>query len=84
MTSGADEAGKPRAGPEESGAATVVLGLLAPPQIPEEVVERLAAELPQALSERVSDRVPWEVPAIRDSHCPILRSQSSRLSLIHI
>lgn len=44
----------------------MVLGLLAPPQIPAEVVERLAGELPETLSERVSDRVRWQVPTIRD------------------
>jgi hypothetical protein len=48
----------------------VVLGLLAPPQIPREVVEDLAAELPRALSERVSDRVSWEVPTLRDTRVP--------------
>lgn len=48
----------------------MVLGLLAPPQIPAEVVERLAGELPETLSERVSDRVRWQVPTIRDSRVP--------------
>jgi hypothetical protein len=47
-----------------------VLGLLAPPQVPREVVEDLAAELPGALSERISDRVSWEVPTIRDPRVP--------------
>ena len=60
-----------RGGDESSEAgAAVVLGLLVPPQIPAEVVERLAAELPEALSERVSDRVCWKVPTIRDSRVP--------------
>lgn len=48
----------------------VVLGLLAPPQVPREVVEDLAAELPEALSENVSDRVSWKVPVIRDPRVP--------------
>jgi len=56
-------------GSSEAG-GTVVLGLLAPPQIPREVVEDLAAELPAALSERVIDRVSWEVPTLRDTRVP--------------
>jgi len=68
-TSGADKrrVGRPRG---DHPAETVVLGLLAPPQVPREVVEDLAAELPGALSERISDRVSWEVPTIRDPRVP--------------
>lgn len=65
----ADEPRTKRPEGGESG-GTVVLGLLAPPQIPGEVVEELAAELPGVLSERVSDRVSWEVPTIRDERVP--------------
>ena len=53
---------------EASG--TVVLSVLAPPQMPRDVVEDLAAELPQALSEHVSDRVSWKVQDARDSRVP--------------
>ena len=69
------ETNEPRTGRQQgdgAGAASdvVVLGLLAPPQVPGEVVEDLAAELPGALSERISDRVSWEVPTIRDPRLP--------------
>ena len=68
------ETNEPRARPEGDGPSeaggTVVLGLLAPPQVPREVVEELAAELPGALSERVSDRIIWEVPTLRDTRVP--------------
>ena len=72
MTSEKDEPRERRLGGDGSSGAggTVVLGLLAPPQIPKEVVEDLAAELPRALSERVSDRVSWEVPTLRDTRVP--------------
>ncbi len=71
-TSGADKADKRRVGRPRGDhpGETVVLGLLAPPQVPREVAEDLAAELPGALSERVSDRVSWEVPTIRDPRVP--------------
>ncbi|WP_207955687.1 hypothetical protein [Rubrobacter marinus] len=66
---------EPRTGRQQgdgAGAASgvVVLGLLAPPQVPREVVEDLAAELPGALSEHVSDRVSWKVPTMRDPRVP--------------
>jgi hypothetical protein len=72
VTSEKDETRERRLGGDGSSGAggTVVLGLLAPPQIPKEVVEDLAAELPWALSERVSDRVSWEVPTLRDTRVP--------------
>ena len=69
------EANEPRAkrpegdGSGEAGGA-VMLGLLAPPQIPREVIEDLAAELPGVLAGRVSDRVSWEVPVLRDTRLP--------------
>jgi hypothetical protein len=56
--------------PEVDESRTVVLGLLAPPQVPGELVEELVDELPALLSERVSDRVSWEVPTIRDTRLP--------------
>ena len=56
-------------GASEAG-GTVVLGLLAPPQMLRDVVEDLAAELPQALSEHVSDRVSWKVQVVRDPRVP--------------
>ena len=62
MTSEADKSG--------GADGTVVLGLLAPPQVPREIVEDLAAELPEELSEHVSDRVSWKVPVIRDPRVP--------------
>lgn len=69
----ASKSKRPRAGnPEEkaSGRGVVVLGLLAPPQIPEEFVGALAVDLPGMLSERVSDQVSWKIPTIRDPRVP--------------
>lgn len=45
------------AGSAGSAGRAVVLGLMAPPQVPREVVEDLAAELPGVLSEQVSGRL---------------------------
>ena len=72
MTSETNESRTGRQQGDGAGAASgvVVLGLLAPPQVPREVVEDLAAELPEALSENVSDRVSWKVPVIRDPRVP--------------
>lgn len=72
MTSETNEPRTGRQQGDESGEAgvVVVLGLLAPPQVPGEIVEELAVELPGALSERVSDRVSWKVPTIRDPRVP--------------
>jgi hypothetical protein len=55
--------------PSEDG-GTVVVGLLAPPQVPSELVERLADELPGLLTKRVSDRVSWKVSTLRDTRLP--------------
>ena len=55
---------------DDSEYGTVVIGLLAPPQVPREFVEELADELPGVLSERISDRVSWEIPTVRDTRLP--------------
>lgn len=55
---------------DDSEYGTVVIGLLAPPQVPREFVEGLADELPGVLSERISDRVSWEIPTVRDTRLP--------------
>ena len=55
---------------DDSEYSTVVIGLLAPPQVPREFVEGLADELPGVLSERISDRVSWEIPTVRDTRLP--------------
>ena len=39
----------------------VVVGLLADPDLPAELAERLAGELPEVLAERLGDQVPWQV-----------------------
>jgi hypothetical protein len=39
----------------------VVVGLLADPDLPAELAERLAGELPEVLAERPGDQVPWQV-----------------------
>src|SRR5215217_189009 len=55
---------------DDSEYGTVVIGLLAPPQVPREFVEGLADELPGVLSERISERVSWEIPTVRDTRLP--------------
>jgi hypothetical protein len=39
----------------------VVLGLLADPDLPAELAERLAGELPELLAERLDDQVSWQI-----------------------
>jgi hypothetical protein len=46
-----------RSGPADG----VVVGLLADPDLPAELAERLAGELPEVLAERLGDQVPWQV-----------------------
>ena len=55
---------------DDSEYGTVVIGLLAPPQVPREFVEELADELPGVLSKRISGRVSWEIPTVRDTRLP--------------
>ena len=51
--------GAPMAG--DPGASTVVVGLLADPDLPAELAERLAGELPELLAERLDDQVSWQI-----------------------
>jgi hypothetical protein len=44
----------------------VALGLIAAPDIPEQIANELAAELPELLGERVDDRVSWDVSVLVD------------------
>ena len=46
-----------RSGPADG----VVVGLLADPDLPAELAERLAGELPELLAERLDDQVPWQI-----------------------
>jgi hypothetical protein len=68
----ADRRRRPRRAPRREdarpplGTRTVVLGMIAAPELASEVAEELAEALPALLSERVSDRVRWTVPLVHD------------------
>lgn len=44
----------------------MTVGLVAAPDIPEQVAHELAADLPGLLGQRVDDRVSWEIPVVVD------------------
>jgi hypothetical protein len=51
----------------QGDADVIRLGLIAAPDLPEELARDLAGELPDVLSERLSDAVEWEVPVVTDA-----------------
>jgi hypothetical protein len=56
--------------PDEARSArtdSVKLGLVAAPEIPRKIAEKIAPELPDLLSRRVDDRLSWDISVVVDS-----------------
>ncbi|WP_116042715.1 hypothetical protein [Amycolatopsis palatopharyngis] len=66
MTTGEEADGGIHDAQSERSRKSVVIGLVADPDLPETIARRLADDLPDILSNRVSDQVRWQVELTAD------------------